>query len=117
VTRAASKLVVGSAVGAWATSKLTLSTLAIMGFNPVGILKGSFAASMMSDAMIAGGGVLESGSVVSILQSVSALGAAPWLVVGTGALAGAVIVGGVIFVRSRDRMRLSGGDVIPFDGR
>uniref|UniRef100_A0A8D2L967 Uncharacterized protein n=1 Tax=Varanus komodoensis TaxID=61221 RepID=A0A8D2L967_VARKO len=65
-----------------------------LGFTSAGIAAGSVATSMMSATAIANGGAVASGSVVSILQSIGAVGlsaAAKTAMAAGGALVGAMV--------------------------
>ncbi|XP_006011979.1 interferon alpha-inducible protein 27-like protein 2A [Latimeria chalumnae] len=84
-------LLVAAAVGAGVMVVGAPFAVGALGFTQVGIAGASVAAKMMSAAAIANGGGVAAGSVVSVLQSVGAVGfsvAGKSILAATGAAAG-----------------------------
>ncbi|NXG38821.1 IF27A protein, partial [Dromaius novaehollandiae] len=59
-----------------------------LGFTPKGIIAGSVAAKMMSDAAIANDGRVPAGSIVALLQSAGAAGLSLGAKIGLGSVLG-----------------------------
>lgn len=88
----------GGAVGGVLAVTTAFGATSILGFKAYGIAAGSFAASMMSAAAIANGGMVPAGSMIAGLQAFATAGTGSALVAGVGAAVGSAVTAAVHLV-------------------